>query len=482
MEITLLYHVSFIVCSKPKELGMRNGLISDSQISASSQWDSNHSPSNSRLFYAPHNGRTGAWSSKTNDVNQWLQIHFKRLTAIVGVSTQGRAGLTQFVKSYTLSYSQDGSTFQSYTSNGLLKVFTGNSDTDTVVDHSLPTAIIAKYIRVHPKTWHGHISMRVEFNGCYIDCTKPGKLGLENGRIRDRQVRASSNYDSNHRAQNGRLNFIAHNGRTGAWSAKYNNVNQWLEVDLEQLVVITGICTQGRADSCCNQFVKTYIISYSMDGVVFQAYKEQNQVKVFSGNTNQLLMVHHDFSSPILARYIRIQPKTWNGHISLRMDLFGCYKDCDHDTKDLGMRSGNIQVSQITASSQWDSNHGPKNARLFFTARNGRSGAWSTRPNNLNQWLQIDFKGQTVVVGISTQGREDAGSQWVTTYMLYYSINGVSFFPYKNVGQVKVFNGNTDKHSVVHNVISPPIVARYIRLEPKSWNGHISLRVEFYGC
>jgi hypothetical protein len=115
-----------IVCSKPKELGMRNGLISDSQISASSQWDSNHSPSNSRLFYVPHNGRKGAWSSKINNVNQWLQINFERLTAIVGVSTQGRAGLSlsqsQFVTSYTLSYSQDGSIFQSYTSNGLLKV------------------------------------------------------------------------------------------------------------------------------------------------------------------------------------------------------------------------------------------------------------------------------------------------------------------------------------------------------------------------
>ena len=102
------------------------------------------------------------------------------------------------------------------------------------------------------------------------------------------------------------------------------------------------------------------------------------------------------------------------------------------------MRSGSIQVSQITASSQWDSNHGPNNAGLFFTARNGRKGAWSTRPNNLNQWLQVDFKGQTVVVGISTQGREDCCSQWVKTYMLYYSINGVSFFPYKNLGQVKV--------------------------------------------
>ena len=112
------------------------------------------------------------------------------------------------------------------------------------------------------------------------DCKDAGKLGLENGRIRDGQVRASSNYDSNHRAQNGRLNFIAHNGRTGAWSAKVNDINQWLQVDLEQLTVITGISTQGRADSGSNQFVKTYIVSYSNDSAQFQPYKEQNQIKV----------------------------------------------------------------------------------------------------------------------------------------------------------------------------------------------------------
>ena len=122
MEVNPAYMFLLIVCSEPKELGMRNGLISDSQISASSEWDSNYSPSNSRLFYAPYGDRTGAWSPKTNDINQWLQIDFKRLTAIVGVSTQGRAGYTQYVKTYTLSHSQDGVSFQAYKPHNHLKV------------------------------------------------------------------------------------------------------------------------------------------------------------------------------------------------------------------------------------------------------------------------------------------------------------------------------------------------------------------------
>jgi hypothetical protein len=118
------------------------------------------------------------------------------------------------------------------------------------------------------------------------------------------------------------------------------------------------------------------------------------------------------------------------------------------------MRSGNIQVSQITASSEWDSNHGPNNARLFFTARNGRIGAWSSKTNDLNQWLQIDFKRQTVLVGISTQGREDYSLQWVKTYTLYYSINGVTFFPYKHHGQVKVGTLLILWQSLVFNLVA----------------------------
>ena len=103
------------------------------------------------------------------------------------------------------------------------------------------------------------------------------------------------------------------------------------------------------------------------------------------------------------------------------------------------MRSGKIQNSQITASSKWDPNHGPTNARLFFTARNGRIGAWSAKTNDLHQWLQVDFEQETVVVGVSTQGRSDlCCAQWVKTYTLHLSNDGVSFTAYKSNGKIKV--------------------------------------------
>ena len=44
------------------------------------------------------------------------------------------------------------------------------------------------------------------------------------------------------------------------------------------------------------------------------------------------------------------------------------------------------------------------------------------------------------------------------------------------------FDGNIDHYSVVHHDLNPPITERYVRFRPLTWNVHISMRVEIYGC
>ena len=57
----------------------------------------------------------------------------------------------------------------------------------------------------------------------------------------------------------------------------------------------------------------------------------------------------------------------------------------------LGMEDRTIPDSAITASSEANSNHGPSNARLNFINGGGKTGSWSSRVNDLGQWLQIDL-------------------------------------------------------------------------------------------
>ncbi len=101
---------------------MENGNIRDNQITASSRWNYGHRVQNGRLNFRAHSGRTGAWSSLRNDRNQWLQVDFQRTKIITGVSTQGRQDLTEIVKSYAISFSNDGKRFHSYERGGLVKV------------------------------------------------------------------------------------------------------------------------------------------------------------------------------------------------------------------------------------------------------------------------------------------------------------------------------------------------------------------------
>ena len=106
-------------CSKP--LGMRNGRIRPSQLSASSSWARNHGPNNGRLFFY-RRGYSAAWCARHNNRLQWYQVNFGRPTRVVKVATQGRKDYRQWVTQYYLSFSQDGVHFAEFKQNSHRKV------------------------------------------------------------------------------------------------------------------------------------------------------------------------------------------------------------------------------------------------------------------------------------------------------------------------------------------------------------------------
>lgn len=95
---------------------------------------------------------------------------------------------------------------------------------------------------------------------------------MESRFISDAQISASSQWDGNHAAVQGRLHFKAGGGKQGGWSARFNNQNQWLQVDLGSENSVKAIGTQGR--NAADQWVKSYKLQYSSDGVSFLSYKE----------------------------------------------------------------------------------------------------------------------------------------------------------------------------------------------------------------
>ena len=95
---------------------------------------------------------------------------------------------------------------------------------------------------------------------------------MESGAIADSQIRASSVYAPSHAAQQARLHFKAGGGKTGGWSANVNDLNQWLQVDLQNKKGITRIATQGR-NAEYSQWVTKYKLQYGEDVNTLQFYR-----------------------------------------------------------------------------------------------------------------------------------------------------------------------------------------------------------------
>ena len=89
---------------------MESGTITDSQITASSSWDANHTSSQGRLHRARNGEFIGGWAPGVHSIGQWLQVDLRsNYVKVTRIATQGRYpdGNMHWVTKYNLQYSDD---------------------------------------------------------------------------------------------------------------------------------------------------------------------------------------------------------------------------------------------------------------------------------------------------------------------------------------------------------------------------------------
>ncbi|EDO33782.1 predicted protein, partial [Nematostella vectensis] len=468
-------------------LGMEDGSIPDSSITASSQNHANYSPYYGRLNNQAVSGkRWGSWAAKINQKGEYLQVDLGRVTWVTHVATQGRPKGSSYIKwvtEYTVEYSLTGDQWQSYPDgNGLLffKIFPGNSDQTTVVKNEFSPAIKARYVRIVVQAWYSYITMRAEFYGFSSPPESDGRRPeSDDGSIPDSSITASSHYSASFSPYYGRLNNQTVGGKhVGALAAKIKSKDEYLQVDLGRVTLVTHVATQGRDDF--PEWVNMYTVNYSLTGDQWQSYEDENGV--FPGNSDQTTVVKNEFSPVIKARYVRIVVQAWHSYITMRAEFYGC---CAKKSYPLGMEDGSIPDSSITASSHYSASHSPYYGRLNNKAiTNIHWGAWAAKTNQKGEYLQVDLGRVTWVTHVATQGipKETGYMQWVIEYTVEYSLTGEQWQSYQDVnGVIKVFTGNSDQTTVVKNEFSPVIRARYVRIVAQAWYSHNTMRAEFYG-
>lgn len=134
----------------------------------------------------------------------------------------------------------------------------------------------------------------------------------------------------------------------------------------------------------------------------------------------------------------------------------------------LGIQAGEFNDGEVAASSML------KN----FTATD----AWCPPKVDENQYIQVDLSRKTELTKIATQGQSGTKDRFVKTYTLLYSDNGKKWEQYGSKGKEKIFKANNDSFSVHHNTLEKPLITRYIRINPRTWENAICMRLELFGC
>ncbi|OCT73899.1 hypothetical protein XELAEV_18032864mg [Xenopus laevis] len=312
-----------------------------------------------------------------------------------------------------------------------------------------------------------------------FQCKEP--LGMESGEIHFDQISVSSQYSMNWSAERSRLNYVE-NG----WTPGEDTVKEWIQVDLENLRFVSGIGTQGAISKETKKkyFVKSYKVDISSNGEDWITLKDGNKHLVFTGNTDATDVVYRPFSKPVITRFVRLRPVTWENGISLRFELYGC-KITDYPcSRMLGMVSGLISDSQITASSQVDRNWVPELARLV-TSRSG----WALPPSNTHpytkEWLQIDLAEEKIVRGVIIQGgKHKENKVFMRKFKIGYSNNGTEWemIMDSSKNKPKTFEGNTNYDTPELRTFAH-ITTRFIRIIPERASASgLALRLELLGC
>ncbi|XP_062035443.1 adipocyte enhancer-binding protein 1 [Lepus europaeus] len=153
-------------------------------------------------------------------------------------------------------------------------------------------------------------------------------IGMESHRIEDNQIRASSMLRHGLGAQRGRLNMQAGANEDdyydGAWCAEDDSQTQWIEVDTRRTTRFTGVITQGRDSSIHDDFVTTFFVGFSNDSQTWVMYTNGYEEMTFHGNVDKDTPVLSELPEPVVARFIRIYPLTWNGSLCMRLEVLGC--------------------------------------------------------------------------------------------------------------------------------------------------------------
>ncbi|GFY77264.1 hemocytin, partial [Trichonephila inaurata madagascariensis] len=484
--------------------------LPDSYLKASSSKTPESGPQSARLSAISNLRSAGAWIAGEINDHQYIEVDLGEIQPVYGVITKGRHGHQEWVKTYKVLYSRNGMAYAYVSEDGQEKIFSGNFDSETPVEHIFQNPFEARFVRIQPITYYREIALRMDFLGCGEGITTTPvyttlgpkcieEMGLARGMIKDEQITTSSSRYSNSDGRYIRLNTPQTDEHSGGWVAQDLDENQFVQIDLIQPRVLTGVKLQGRNE--VPQWVTAFTVSYSLDGIYWNEIMDASEKnkKVFSGNYDSDSIVTVYFPQLIRAQYIRIHPIGWENWIAMRLEILGCYEPVENEvladlitspkpyeleecSQSMGFENHQLPDTLIWVSSSASPASDATRIRLNTHSDDRGTGGWIAATYDYKPVIFIDFYGERNLTGIITQGVEDE-DKWIKTYYVHYSRDNVTWEKAADKEtKSTIFDGNNDRNTEILRLFSTMITARYLKVILVDYHGGPGLRMEILGC
>ncbi|KAJ7323799.1 hypothetical protein OS493_030589 [Desmophyllum pertusum] len=262
---------------------------------------------------------------------------------------------------------------------------------------------------------------------------------MRNGKIKESQL-SSSSYMKTEMNKTGNPPHFSRPGSIGVFMVEdgllQHDRNHFLQVDFRSRTKVEMVSIEGSRDI----HVKSFQVHSSDDNIMWMVYKDKTTgtPKEFPANDKSTPAKVSVISPPIISQYLRINPRSWSTRVSMAIEFYGCrLVDKRNVPRPLGMESGTIKDSQITASSETE-NGTRDQSRLNA----GPEKAWCVQESDQVRTLTIDLQKE-------------------------YSIT-------------QRFPGNQSDHVITHTLIVPQRASN-VTFDLSGTKGKRCMRVEVYG-